>query len=342
MNSRATAVSPMATLAICTLMRCQQPLATKVSWKGCSLSTGIVSNAECLQVDVEHHSAPSGSRVCIPQMHIKIVDEGEDAPPSSPEVALQLLSGSSGSGLPAPDPNVTATWPCSCQVVAAMENAEAGPSKSTPVGEKRLCDREEGMLPPKCVCFQGLDIGSQVFDAHDPSQLLGMVTSIPTRPPPPPSTPSASEDRSLQEWVTAMEAHQVHLEAHISALEHNGQVFQVALFPGPPLGHAEAARDHEPTGKDGREDFGEWREEEEEEGWGLNDNECNSAESSDHGSYSEPEDAEWEDSENECDRALVVDEEEGNDSSLSVDSLEEEANALIAQYAPHDVAPSLV
>ncbi|KZT18026.1 hypothetical protein NEOLEDRAFT_1184647 [Neolentinus lepideus HHB14362 ss-1] len=419
----------------------------KLARKGCSLSAGIVSNAERLRVDAEHHSAPSGSRAHIPQMCIEIVDEGEDAPPSSPEVALRPLSGSPGSGLPAPDPDVTTTRPRSRQMAPAVDNAEVGPSKSTPEGEKRLCDGEEGMLPPKRVRFQVPGVGSRVFDANDPSQLLGVVASILTRPPPPPSSaPSASEDHSLQEQVTAMEVRQAHLEVHIGALEHNGQVFQAwvaaqqyenqafrraleaqatefremvavltctidqdrsstarelrhgCLFQSTayptlhlaeryfldhpsvcaspledyPLygctdemeGCAEAGRDHEPTGRDGGEDFGEWRKEEEEEseGWGLNDDEreyvhslarlgptdsirrprSSSAESSDCGSYSEPEDAEREDSENECDRALVVDEEEGDDSSSSVDSSEEEANALIDKYAPHDVALSLL
>ncbi|KZT21235.1 hypothetical protein NEOLEDRAFT_1181858 [Neolentinus lepideus HHB14362 ss-1] len=79
---------------------------------------------------------------------------------------------------------------------------------------------------PKQLCFQVPDFGSQVFDASNPSQLLGVVTSLPTRPPPPPSVPSTSEDHSLQEWVMAMEARQAHLEVHIGTLEHNSQVFQ--------------------------------------------------------------------------------------------------------------------
>ncbi|KZT18864.1 hypothetical protein NEOLEDRAFT_1183925 [Neolentinus lepideus HHB14362 ss-1] len=174
----------------------------------------------------KHHSAPSGSRACVPRTHIEIVDEGEDVSPSSPEVAPHSLSGSSGSGLPAPDPDVTATRSCSRQAAPVMDNAKVGPSKSTPVGEKRPHDKEEGMPPPKHVRFQVPDVGSRVFDAHNPSQLLGVVASIPTRPPPPPSAPSASDDHSLQERVTAMEARQAHLEARIGTLEYNGQVFQ--------------------------------------------------------------------------------------------------------------------
>ncbi|KZT23939.1 hypothetical protein NEOLEDRAFT_1179689 [Neolentinus lepideus HHB14362 ss-1] len=332
----------------------------KLSRKGCSLSAGVVSNAEQLRVDAECHSAPSGSRAHVRRTRVEIVDEGESAPPSSPEVALQSLSGSSGSGLPALDTAATATRSRSRWMVPAVDNAEAGPSKSTPVGEKRPRDKTEGMPPFKRVHFQVPEFGSQVFDANNPSQLLGVVVSIPTQPPPPPSTPSASEDRSLQECVTAMEACQVHLEACISALEYNSQVFQAwvatqqyenqairhvldvqatefremvavlmhtidqdcsstawelqhgCLFHSMaypmlhlveryfldhpsacalPLEdylvygraseteeHSEAARDHEPTGEDGRENFGEWRKEEEaeEEGWGLNDDERDS------------------------------------------------------------------
>ncbi|KZT22796.1 hypothetical protein NEOLEDRAFT_1180546 [Neolentinus lepideus HHB14362 ss-1] len=99
----------------------------------------------------------------------------------------------------------------------------------------------------------------------------------------------------------------------------------------PLYGHAdeteecvEVARDYEPTGKDGGE-------EEEAEGWGLNNDKRD-----------KPEEAEKEDSENECDRALVVDEDGSDNSSSLVDSSEEEANVLIAKYTPHDVAPSLV
>ncbi|KZT21239.1 hypothetical protein NEOLEDRAFT_1181865 [Neolentinus lepideus HHB14362 ss-1] len=369
------------------------------------------------------HSVPSGSRARIRRTHIEIVDEGDDAPPSSPEVALQQLSRSPGSGLPALDPDTATARPCSQRMVPVVDNAEVGPSKSTPVGEKRPHDEAEGMPPFKRVRFQVPEFGSQVFDANDPSQLLSVVASIPTQPPPPPSAPSASEDRSLQEHVTAMEAHQVHLEAHIGTLEHNGQVFQVwvavqqyenqashraldaqasefremvaalthtidqdrsstarelqrgGLFWSMAylmlhlaehyfLDHPSAcasplkdypvygcageteerseARDHEPTGEDGGEDFGEWckEEEAEEEGWGLNDDKRN-AESTDRSSYGEPEDAEREDSGDECDRTLEVDEDESDDSSSSVDS-SEEANALIAKYAPPPVVPPIL
>ncbi|KZT28412.1 hypothetical protein NEOLEDRAFT_1175732 [Neolentinus lepideus HHB14362 ss-1] len=388
----------------------------KLSRKGCSLSAGVVSNTECLRVDAERHSAPSGSRARVRRTRVEIVDEGENAPPSSPEVVPQLPSGSSGGGLPALGTAATATRSRSQRMAPTVDNAEAGPSNSTPAGEKRPRDDTEGMPPFKCVRFQVPEFGSQVFDANNPSQLLGVVASIPTQPPPPPSAPAASEDRSLQERVTAM-------EARIGTLEHNGQVFQawvtaqqyenqafrraldaqasefkemvVALtrtidqdrsstarelqrgrlfrstaYPTlhlaeryfldhpsacaspledyPVYGRAgeteertEAARDHEPAGEDGGEDFGERCVEEktEEEGWGLNDDERDSAESTDHGSYGEPEDAEREDSGDECDRALEVDEDESDDSSEE-DSSEEEANALIAKYAPPPVVPS--
>ncbi|KZT23160.1 hypothetical protein NEOLEDRAFT_1180371 [Neolentinus lepideus HHB14362 ss-1] len=151
---------------------------------------------------------------------------GENAPPSSPEVAPQSPSGSLGSGLPALDTAATAKRSRSRRMAPAVDNAEAGPSTSTPIGEKRPRDETEGMPPFKRVRFQVPEFGSQVFDANNPSQLLGVVASIPTQPPPPPSAPSASEDRSLQERVTAMEACQAHLEARIGALEYNGQVFQ--------------------------------------------------------------------------------------------------------------------
>ncbi|KZT23487.1 hypothetical protein NEOLEDRAFT_1180132 [Neolentinus lepideus HHB14362 ss-1] len=414
-----------------------------LSRKGCLLSAGVVSNAEHLQVDAECHSVPSGLRAHVLRTRVEIVDEGDDAPSSLPEVAPRSLSGSSGSGLPAPDPTVTATRSRSHQAVPVMDNAEAGLSKSTPVGEKRPRDKAEGMPPFKCVHFQVPEFGNQVFDANDPSQLLGVVALIPTRPPPPPSAP-ASEDRSLQERVTAMEACQAHLEAHIGALEHNGQVFQAwvtaqqyenqafrhmldahtaelremvaalmhtidqdrsstaqelqrgclfwsTAYPtlhlveryfqdhpsacmsplkdypvygctGETEERSEAACDHELTGEDGGEDVGERHEEEESEGWGLNDDEheymcslarfaptdairrprSSSAESTDHSSYGEPEDAKREDSGDECDCALVVDEDESDDSSSSVDLSEEEANALIAKYAPPPVVPSIL
>ncbi|KZT17988.1 hypothetical protein NEOLEDRAFT_1184710, partial [Neolentinus lepideus HHB14362 ss-1] len=196
----------------------------KLSRKGCSLSAGVVSNAERLRVDAERHSAPSGSRACVRRTHVEIVDEAENAPPSSPEVAPQSPSGSSGGGLPVLDTAATATRSRSRRMVPTVDNAEAGPSNSTPVGEKRPRDETEGMPPFKRVRFQVPEFGSQVFDANNPSQLLGMVASIPTQPPP--SAPSVSEDRSLQERITAMEAHQAHLEARIGALEYNGQVFQ--------------------------------------------------------------------------------------------------------------------
>ncbi|KZT19885.1 hypothetical protein NEOLEDRAFT_1182988 [Neolentinus lepideus HHB14362 ss-1] len=380
----------------------------KFSRKGCSLSAGVVSNAERLRVDAERHSVPSGSRARVRRTRVEIVDEGENMPPSSLEVALQSPSRPSGSGLP------------------ALDNAEVGPSNSTPVGEKRPRGETEGMPPFKRVRFQVPEFGSQVFDASNPSQLLGVVASIPTQPPPPPSAPSASKDRSLQERVMAMEACQAHLEARIGVLEYNGQVFQVwvaaqqyenqafhraldaqasefqemvaaltrtidqdrsstarelqrgrlfrsTAYPtlhlaeryfldhpsactspledypvygraGETEERAEAARDHEPTGEDSGEDFGEWCDEEETEGeeGGLNDDERDSAESTDRGSYGEPEDAEREDSGDECDRALEVDEDESDDSSSSVDSSEEEANSLIAKYAPPPVVPSVL
>ncbi|KZT19183.1 hypothetical protein NEOLEDRAFT_1183625 [Neolentinus lepideus HHB14362 ss-1] len=119
----------------------------KLSRKGCSLSAGIVSNAE-------RHSAPSGSRAHVRRTRVEIVDEGENAPPSSPEVAPQSPSGSSGGGLPALDTAATATRSRSRRMVPAVDNAEAGPSKSTPVGEKRPCDETEGMPPFKRVRFQ--------------------------------------------------------------------------------------------------------------------------------------------------------------------------------------------
>ncbi|KZT17923.1 hypothetical protein NEOLEDRAFT_1184809, partial [Neolentinus lepideus HHB14362 ss-1] len=190
----------------------------KLSRKGCSLSAGVVSNAERLRVDAERHSAPSGSRAHVRRTRVEIVGEGENAPPSSPEVAPQLPSGSSGGGLPALATAATATRSRSRCMVPTVDNAEAGPSNSTPAGEKRPCADTEGMPPFKRVRFQVPEFGSQVFDANNPSQLLGVVASIPTQPPPPPSAPSASEDRSLQERVTAMEARQVHLEARIGAL----------------------------------------------------------------------------------------------------------------------------
>ncbi|KZT15423.1 hypothetical protein NEOLEDRAFT_1184887 [Neolentinus lepideus HHB14362 ss-1] len=413
----------------------------KLSRKGCSLSAGVVSNAERLWVDAERHSAPSGSRARVRRTHVEIVDEGENVPPSSPEVAPQSPSGSLVGGLPVLDTAATAMWSRSRWMVPAVDNAEAGPSTSTPAGEKRPRDDAEGMPPFKRVRFQVPEFGSQVFDANNPSQLLGVVASIPTQPPPPPSAPSASKDRSLQERVTAMEARQAHLEARIGALEYNRQVFQAwvaaqqyenqafrraldaqasefqemvaaltrtidqdrsstaqelqrgRLFRSmayptlhlaeryfldhpsacaslledyPVYGRvgeteecAEAARDHEPADEDGGDDFGEWCEEEEteEEGWGLNDDEheyvrslarlgpadairrprSSSAESTDRGSYGEPEDAEREDSGDECDRALVVDEDESDNSSSS-----EEANVLIAKYAPPPVVPSVL
>ncbi|KZT18875.1 hypothetical protein NEOLEDRAFT_1183891 [Neolentinus lepideus HHB14362 ss-1] len=386
----------------------------KLSRKGCSLSAGVVSNAEHLRVDAERHSAPSGSRARVRRTRVEIVDEGENAPPSSPEVAPQSPSRSSGGGLPALDTAATTTWSRSRRMAPVVDNAEAGPSKSTPVGEKRPHGETEGMPPFKRVCFQVPEFGSQVFDANNPSQLLGVVASIPTQPPPPPSAPSASEDRSLQERVMAMEVRQAHLEARIGALEYNSQVFQAwvavqqyenqafrraldaqasefqemvaaltrtidqdrsstarelqrgrlfqstayptlhlaeCYFLDHPLACAspledypvysrageteertEAAHDHEPAGEDGGEDFGEWCDEEEteEEEGGLNDDERDSVESTDRGSYGEPEDAEREDSRDECDRALEVDEDESDDSSSSVDLSEEEANALIA------------
>ncbi|KZT28649.1 hypothetical protein NEOLEDRAFT_1175939, partial [Neolentinus lepideus HHB14362 ss-1] len=193
---------------------------------GCSLSAGVVSNAERLRVDAERHSAPSGSRARVRRTRVEIVDEGENAPPSSPEVAPQSPSGSSGGGLPALDTAATTTRSRSRRTAPTVDNAEAGLSNSTPAGEKRPCDDTEGMPPFKRVRFQVPEFGSQVFDASNPSQLLGVVASIPTQPPPPPSAPAASEDRSLQERVTAMEARQAHLEARIGALEYNGQVFQ--------------------------------------------------------------------------------------------------------------------
>ncbi|KZT22553.1 hypothetical protein NEOLEDRAFT_1180795 [Neolentinus lepideus HHB14362 ss-1] len=390
----------------------------KLSRKGCLLSAGVVSNAVRLRVDAECHSAPSGSGVRVRRTRVEIVDEGENAPPSSPEVAPQSPSGSSGGGLPVLDTAATATRSHSRRMVPTVDNAEAGPSNSIPAGEKRLRDDTEGMPPFKRVHFQVPEFGSQVFDANNPSQLLGVVASIPTQPPPPPSAPAASEDRSLQERIMAMEACQAHLEARIGTLEHNGQVFQAWVaaqqyenqafrraldaqasefkemvaaltrtidqdrsstarelqrghlfrstaypmlhlaeryFLDHPLACAslledypvygcagkteertEAVRDHEPAGEDGGEDFGErcMEEETEEEGWGLNDDERDSAESTDRGSYGEPEDAEREDSGDECDRALEVDEDESDDSS------EEEANALIAKYAPPPVVPS--
>ncbi|KZT17980.1 hypothetical protein NEOLEDRAFT_1184722 [Neolentinus lepideus HHB14362 ss-1] len=406
MNGRATAVS------------------RKLSRKGCSLSAGVVSNAERLRVDAERHSAPSGSRACVRRMRVEIVDEGENAPPSSPEVAPQPPSGSSGGGQLALDTAATATRSRSRRMVPAVDNTEAGPSNSTPAGEKRPRDDTEGMPPFKRVRFQVPEFGSQVFDANNPSQLLGVVASIPTQPPPPPSAPAAFKDRSLQERVTAMEARQVHLEARIGALEYNGQVFQAwvaaqqyenqafrraldaqasefqemvaaltrtvdqdrsstarelqrrhlfrsTAYPTlhlaeryfldhpsacaspledyPAYDHAgeteeraEAVRNHEPAGEDSGDDLGKRCEEEEteEEGWGLNDDEHDSTESTDCGSYSEPEDAEREDSGDECDHALVVDEDESDDSSSLEDSSEEEANALIAKYAPPPVVPS--
>ncbi|KZT28648.1 hypothetical protein NEOLEDRAFT_1175938 [Neolentinus lepideus HHB14362 ss-1] len=125
----------------------------------------------------------------------------------------------------------------------------------------------------------------------------------------------------------------------------------------PVYGRAGETEEH--AVEDGGEDFGEWSDEEEteEEEGGLNDDEreymrslvrlgptdairrprSSSAESTDRGSYGEPEDAEREDSGDECDRALVVDEDESDDSSS-----EEEANALIAKYAPPPVVPSIL
>ncbi|KZT20610.1 hypothetical protein NEOLEDRAFT_1182346 [Neolentinus lepideus HHB14362 ss-1] len=406
MNGRATTVSPKAIRVICTLTRCRPPLAIPASSHG------------------RRHSAPSGWRVRVRRTRVEIVGEGENAPPSSPEVAPQSPSGSSGGGLPALDTAATATGSRSQRMAPAVDNAEVGPSKSTPIGEKRPRDKTEGMLPFKHVRFQVPEFGSQVFDANNPSQLLSVVASIPTQPPPPPSAPSASEDRSLQERVTAMEARQAHLQARISVLEHNGQVFQAwvtaqqyenqsfrrvldvqasefremvaaltrtidqdhsstarelqrgrlfrsTAYPTlhlaeryfldhpsacasplkdyPVYGRtgeteecAEATRDHVPAGEDGGDDFGERCDEEEteEEGWGLNDDERDSAESTDRGSYGEPEDAEREDSGDECDRALEVDEDDSDDSS-SVDS-SEEANVLIAKYAPPPVVPSIL
>ncbi|KZT28878.1 hypothetical protein NEOLEDRAFT_1175690 [Neolentinus lepideus HHB14362 ss-1] len=348
----------------------------KLSRKGCSLSAGVVSNAERLRVDAERHSAPSGSRARVRRTLVEIVDEGENAPPSSPEIAPQSPSGSSGGGQPALDTAATATRSRSRRMAPPVDNVEAGPSNSTPAGEKRPRDDTEGMPPFKRVRFQVPEFGSQVFDANNPSQLLGVVALILTQPPPPPSAPAVSEDRSLQERVTAMEARQAHLEARIGALEYNGQVFQVwvtaqqyenqafrraldvqasefqemvaaltrtidqdrsstarelqrgrlfrsTAYPtlhlveryfldhpsacaspledypvygraGETEERAEAARDHEPAGEDGGEDFGEWcnEEETEEEEGGLNDDERDSAESTDRGSYGEPEDAE--------------------------------------------------
>ncbi|KZT25355.1 hypothetical protein NEOLEDRAFT_1178461 [Neolentinus lepideus HHB14362 ss-1] len=383
----------------------------KLSQKGCSLSAGVVSNAERLRVDVERHSAPSGSRARVRRTRVEIVDEGENAPPSLLEVAPQSPSGLSGGGLPALDTAATVMRTRSRRMAPTVDNAEAGPSNSMPVGEKRPHDETEGIPPFKRVRFQVPEFGSQVFDANNPSQLLGVVASILTQPPPPPSAPSASEDRSLQERVTAMEARQAHLEARIGALEHNGQVFQAwvaaqqyenqafhraldaqasefkemvaaltrtidqdrsstarelqrrCLFRStayPTLHLAERyfldhpsacaspledypvyAHDHEPAGEDGGEDFGErCVEEETEEGWGLNDDERDSVESTNRGSYGKPEDAEREDSGDECNRALEVDGDESDNSSSSVDSSEEEANALIAKYAPPPVVPS--
>ncbi|KZT23488.1 hypothetical protein NEOLEDRAFT_1180133 [Neolentinus lepideus HHB14362 ss-1] len=371
----------------------------KLSRKGCSLSAGVVSNAERLRVDVERHSAPSGVRVRVRRTRVEIVDEGENAPPSSPEVVPQSPSGSSGGGLLALDTSASATWSHSRRMAPAVDNTEAGPSTSTPIGEKRPRDETEGMPPFKRVRFQVPEFGSQVFDASNPSQLLGVVASIPTQPPPPPSAPSASENRSLQERVMAMEARQAHLEARISTLEYNGQVFQAwvtaqqyknqafhraldaqasefkemvaalmrtidqdrsstarelqrgrlfwsTAYPTlhlaeryfldhpsvcaspledyPVYGHAreteectEAARDHEPAGEDSGEDFGERcvEEETEEEEGGLNDDERDSSvESTDRGSYGKPEDAEREDSGDECNHALEVDEDESDDS----------------------------
>ncbi|KZT18179.1 hypothetical protein NEOLEDRAFT_1184512 [Neolentinus lepideus HHB14362 ss-1] len=397
MNGRATAVS------------------RKLSRKGCSLSAGVVSNAERLRVDAERHSVPSGSRARVRRTRVEIVDEGENAPPSSPEVAPQPPSRSSGGGQPALDTAATATRSRSRRMAPAVDNAEAGPSNSTPAGEKRPRDDTEGMPPFKRVCFQVPEFGSQVFDANNPSQLLGVVASIPTQPPPPPSAPAAFEDRSMQERVTAMEARQAHLEVRIGALEYNGQVFQAwvaaqqyenqafcraldaqasefqemvaaltrtidqdrsstaqelqrgrmfrsTAYPTlhlaeryfldhpsacasqledyPVYGRAGGTEEH--TVEDGGEDFGEWSDEEEteEEEGGLNDDERDGTERSDRGSYGEPEDAEREDSGDECDRALVVDEDESDDSSSEEDSSEEEANALIAKYAPPPVVPS--
>ncbi|KZT24202.1 hypothetical protein NEOLEDRAFT_1179453 [Neolentinus lepideus HHB14362 ss-1] len=197
----------------------------KLSRKGCSLSVGVVSNAERLRVDAERHSVPSGSRARVRRTRVEIVDEGENAPLSSPEVAPQSPSGSSGGGQPVLDTAATATQSRPRRMAPTVDNAEAGPSNSTPVGEKRPRDETEGMPPFKHVRFQVPEFGSQVFDANNPSQLLGVVASIPTQPPPP-SAPAASEDRSLQERVTAMEARQAHLEARIGTLEYNGQVFQ--------------------------------------------------------------------------------------------------------------------
>ncbi|KZT20126.1 hypothetical protein NEOLEDRAFT_1182765 [Neolentinus lepideus HHB14362 ss-1] len=106
------------------------------------------------------------------------------------------------------------------QAVDVLDSAIAGPS----MGDKRQHDGGEEVSVPKRLHFQVPD--NRVFDANDPPQLLGVVASIPTRPPPPPSAHSGFEDCSLQEHVTAMEACQAHLEAHIGMLEHNGQVFQ--------------------------------------------------------------------------------------------------------------------
>ncbi|KZT22863.1 hypothetical protein NEOLEDRAFT_1180610 [Neolentinus lepideus HHB14362 ss-1] len=124
----------------------------------------IVSNAERLRVDAERHSAPSGLRARVRRTRIESIDEGENAPPSSPEVALQSPSGSSGGGLPALDTAATATRSHSRQMVPAVDNTEVGPSKSIPVGEKRPCDETEGMPPFKRVRFQVPEFGSQVFD----------------------------------------------------------------------------------------------------------------------------------------------------------------------------------
>ncbi|KZT18965.1 hypothetical protein NEOLEDRAFT_1183824 [Neolentinus lepideus HHB14362 ss-1] len=82
----------------------------------------------------------------------------------------------------------------------------AGSSGSANDSNKRPHDGLEDVPPPKQLCFQVPDIGS--------------------RAPPPPPTSSVPEGVFLLECITMMEAYQVHLEVHIGALKHNGQVFQ--------------------------------------------------------------------------------------------------------------------
>ncbi|KZT23159.1 hypothetical protein NEOLEDRAFT_1180370 [Neolentinus lepideus HHB14362 ss-1] len=353
-----------------------------------SLVKRVLAFCGRLRVDAERHLVPSGSRARVRRMRVEIVDEGENAPPSSPEVAPQSPSGSSGGGLPALDTAVTATRPRSRRMVPAVDNAEVGPSTSTLVGEKRPRDEAEGLPPFKHVRFQ---VPVRCLTPMTPLNSLAWWCRY--RPsllllPPLLLHPKialcrtwvAAQQYENQAFCRALDAQATEFREMVAALTRTidqdrsstarelqrGRLFRSTAYPTlhlaeryfldhpsacaspledyPVYGradeteeHSEAACDHEPAGEDGREDFGKWCEEEEaeEEGWGLNDDERDSAESTDRGSCGEPEDAEREDSGDECDRALVVDEDESDDSSSSVDLSEEEANALIANVCAH-------